>query len=347
MLSLALLVGPGATVPKHPQTPPQTHALKHALPGLIGLADASCPLVFLDQGTDAGSREMIQAFIRRHGGALLALEGPVSAAEATALVRRQTGADYVLPFTPQDRISRAGLAALKTRLEDTEPDLAVLASAFWLTSADHPLPGPDAARGRDRAETLFADPRRLLLRGDGCDHPDPLADPAAAWTIWEGALARAAFVLHLPDPVLLRPLPETGAAPSFDAAIRWLKAAPRPERAAQLDTALLRLDDALALAPAEAAEDTLEAAQRLQAALPRALRRRLPDLPGPAARLLNALVRNARGEALAQLALLAAARNAERSRALAAEYAALRHDLDLALPGPEYLMELYSRLRGV
>lgn len=340
MLSLAFLVGA--------DTHPDLRALKQALPGLTGLATKTRPLVFVDQGAGDSSREKIQAFIRHNGGQLVALDGAAPGTAVSALVRQKTGADYVLSLTPDDRINRAGLTALETRLEQTEPDLVVLASAFWLSSADHPVPGPDAARDHDRPETLFADPRRLLRRGGGCDHPDPLADPGTAWTLWEDMLAGAGSVLHLTDPVLLRPLPETGAAASFDAAAQRLAHMSGSARASGLDRLLPRLDDALRLAPAGAAETTLEAAGRLLATLPRGLRRRrLAGMPGPAARLLSALARKETGAALAGLALLAEARNAQITRALAAEYAGLRHDLDLALPGPDYLMELYSRLRGV
>lgn len=335
MLTLAMRIGNDAAT------------LKHALPGLTGLAGETRQVLFLDQGSQDASREMLQAFIRRSGGALLALEGPVSAPEAAALARRQTGADYVLIFTPQDRINRAGLAALERRLAETRPDLVILASAFWLIGADCPLPGPDAARGTERPRTLFPDPRRLVIRGGACAHPDPFTDPAAAWDVWRTVLDNRGQALLPPDPVLLRALPETGAAPAFEAATGWVMDAPKPARAERLEEALLWTGDALSLAPAHSATETLSAAARLLAALPRALRRRIPDLAGSAAQVLAALARKDTAAALALLALLAQSRAELRTRALADSYAALRHDLDLALPGPDYLMELYARLRGV
>ena len=84
----------------------------------------------------------------------------------------------------------------------------------------------------------------------------------------------------------------------------------------------------------------------MRLSLPRGLRHRLAQHPGAAAPVLDALRNKDKGTALALLALRAEARNEMATRALAAEYATLRHDLGLALPGPEYLMALHARLQG-
>src|SRR5690606_24018744 len=115
--------------------------------------------------------------------------------------------DYVLVLDCTDRVNQAGLETLEQSLIAQKPDLAVLASGWWMTGPDHPLPGPDAARGaalpaRPGAQDLgdlHPDPRRLLIRGGQCEAPDPLGDPGAAWDVWADVTGGAKQTLFHPD----------------------------------------------------------------------------------------------------------------------------------------------------
>ncbi len=338
MLTLALL------------TEGDTPALKAALQSLAGLATPDRPLLLIDPGAQDGNRDMLRMFTNRHGGNLLPLGASLTRAEASALARKETGADYALVLTCNDRVNDASLTALERSLDLHRPDLAVMASGGWITHPDRPLPGPDARRAaalpakpdaRDLL-TLHPDSRRLLIREGECAAPDPLADPRAAWDIWEKTIKKAEQTLFHPDPVLLTAPSRCGAAASLDAIAPMLAAAPKADRADRLARALHWVGDALALAPPETATDTLTATARLLRALPRSLRAQACAAPAPAGPFLNS-VRNGRDGA-AHLALLASARTDLHMRALADEYTALRTDLNAALPGPEYLRALHTRL---
>lgn len=329
-----------------------TPALKAALTALAGLGTPDRPLLLIDPGSQDGRREMLRAFLNRHEGHLLPLDAPPSHAEAGAIARRQTGADYALVLTSSDRVNGAGLTTLEQALALRRPDLAVMASGGWITHAARPLPGPDADRaaalpdqpGAQDLIALYPDPRRLLIHKGECAAPDPSGDPGAAWDIWQKTLEAAKQTLFHPDPVLLTAPPRFGAAASLDAIAPMLATIAKADRPARLARALLWVGDALALAPPDSAPDTLAAAARLLRALPRSLRGQACAAPAPAGPFLNA-IRNG-SDGAAHLALLASARNDLHMRALAEEYTALRTDLNAALPGPDYLRALHTRLWG-
>lgn len=254
---------------------------------------------------------------------------------ACTLVRQQTGHAYVLPLRPGDRLAAGAAAELAAWLAREDPALALLGGGFHLGDGAAPL--PDTA-----PLARLPDPRRLLPRGGCAPQIDPFADPAAAWAAWEAALGDAP-ALFAPA-VLLRPVPQGSARPVLTALGARLKAAPRGGAPALLARLAPWLDAALALAPAEHAFETAAAALTLRAALPRALRREAGALPGPTGALLRAETEPA---ALAVLGLLASARQDNIATALAAGQARLRADLDIALPGPDYLADLYARVRGL
>lgn len=337
MLTLALVIRDDSAV------------LEMALPCLAELMTPERPLVLIDQGSQDNSRESLRHFVTRYGGLLLALDGPLSLAEAGALARRHTGAEYVLALTCADRVNRRGLEQLEQALEKQAPDLIIMGAGWWLTHPDHPLPGPDAGRalahrGGEDALSLYPDPRRFLIRGGECDTPDPLTEPRAAWSLWRQRILAAQSLLLHPAPVLLRKVPRYGAAASLDAAARLIAETPKRDRAAVLSQVLLWAGDAMTVARADSAAETLAAGRRLLKSLSWSLRREACAASGPAGAFLAALRNGSDG--LSSLALLAAAWGEEQTLSLAAEYAALRQDLSAALPGPEYLRELHSRLRG-
>lgn len=323
-------------------------ALKGALSALADVMTPKRSLVLIDQGSQDGSRESLRHFMARYGGLPLALDGPLSLAEGSALARKHTGADYVLSITCADRVSRKGLERLEQILDNQTPELVIMGAGWWLTHPDHPLPGPDAGRisereGGEAALALYPDPRRFLIRGGECNTPDPLSDPRLAWSLWQRHILGTQSLHLLADPVLLRPAPRHGAATNLDAVATLVAEASQDERVAVLNRAMLWAGDALTVAPADSAVETLAAGQRLLRALPWSLRRKACAASGPAGALLAAIRNGDNG--LAVLGMLSAAWGEAHYRGLAAEYASLRHDLLTALPGPEYLRDLHERLR--
>lgn len=260
-----------------------------------------------------------------------------------------------LLFGGEDLVLPRGLAALRRRLAEGAPDLVLVNRAHRLAGAAAVLPAPDAGRwpagpetgagaAREAAARLSAEPERLVLSPAlraGLDAPGPAdPSPAAAWTFCDAVLDRAARPVLSPEPVAAAPLPDPDPAPVFRAA-----AALAGTGAQGLDRALLRLDDTIALLDPARAEPALDAAARFLSSLPRRRRRAAAAHPGPSGRICAAL-RGRRPEgALAVLALAAAAQDRARMRAMAAEAAALRADLDLALPGPDYLALLHDIAR--
>ncbi|KAA8610016.1 hypothetical protein [Salipiger aestuarii] len=303
---------------------------------LVGAVPAEIPLRVIGAGLGAEIAARLTETVGRERIVLLdRTECPMDI--ACALVRQQTGQAHVLPLRPGDRLAAGAAAGLATWLAREDPALALLGGGFHLGDGAAPLPGTpvlDAAR---------PDPRRLLPRGGCAPQIDPFADPAAAWAAWESALDGSAPALF-EAPVLLRPLPQASALPALTELGARLKTAPRGAAPALLARLAPWLDDALAMAPAGHAFETAAAALALRAALPRALRREAAALPGATGALLRA---DTEAAALAVLGLLASARQDRIAQALAAGQAQLRRDLDLALPGPEYLADLYARVRGL
>lgn len=323
-------------------------ALEAALSALKGVAAPERPLLLIDPGVTGNGRDVLRLFSQRHGATLVILNSALSLPEATELARKQTGADYVLALTCDDRVSIAGLKTLEKSLNAARPDLAVMAAGWWLTHPDRPLPGPDAKRtGAGDVAAFYPDPRRLLIHGGQCSAPDLGRDPRAAWQIWDKMIGASRQPLFHPDPVLLRRLPDHGAAATLMAVAAILNDTPERDRPATLERALPRLGDALALAPPAAARETLAAAVQFLRAMSRGLRRLACAAPAPTGSFLSAVHKRQPDAALAHLALLASARSDMQVRALAGEYGALRADLEAALPGADYLRDLHIRMRGM
>lgn len=319
------------------------------------------PLVLIDAGSGDGTAHRLAGFAASSHAQHVALSRTGHSRDIVCdIVRRMTGCRHVLLLQPQDRLVAGTLPRLAAWLERHDPDLTLLAGGWWLTD----LPGrpragagaglafPDAPRQTALqdgapAEALLAltpDPRRLLQGQGSAPGHDPFADPAAAWAAWEAALAGAGAAMLFADPVLLRPFPQVSAAPAVAVLHDRLLAAPRGAQAGLLARLAPWVGDAFALSSARAAWPVAEAIHRLWAGMPRRLRRLAIALPGPAGSVFKA---TSEGQLLAVLALLATARHEALTASLVADHRQLRADLDLALPGPDYLADLYARVRAL
>ena len=262
-----------------------------------------------------------------------------------AALRGLAGQDLVLVLPEGARPAPGGVKALRALLETGAPDLVLVNTAWMLAGPASALPCPDAARwpeagvqegdaARDTALRLMPDPARLMPAG------------ALPGDDYEAAVQGAGRIGFIPTPVLLSPLPAPcDPGPQIATLSARLSTAPRGEARALLARALLRLDDMLAMLDPAQAEGFLAAARAFAAAVPRRLRRQALAYEGPAGAILSDLKRGDAASARARLTLHFAAQDRARVAALTGEIAQLRTDLDVALPGPDYLMDLFHRAR--
>lgn len=312
-------------------------------------------------GWEALARRLAAEGIDRHAGQSGRPDGPEG---------------WLLALSAADRLYPAGLAALRTALAGApEAGLAICGADWWLGAPGVTLAWPDAGRWpapglQDRAAALSlrADPDRMLQRG-GIGAGARLARLAGA----EPALPLAAMIgesqallaahpraLFCPAPLFSTPLPASRATEAVALLTAALPGRGHPSDAGLADGGMAdggalpalaqRLTEELELAePADlpALLDRLDAGLR---ALPRRGRAALLAQPGPLpgllAGLLAALHRGGPVAALPLAALIAAQGNLRRNTALAAALGRLRRDVDVALPGPDYLIEQFDRLRG-
>ncbi|WP_373049933.1 hypothetical protein [Thalassovita aquimarina] len=251
----------------------------------------------------------------------------------------------VLVLPDRARPVAKGIKALRAMLEQGAPDLVLVNSAWMLAGPHSVLSCPDVGRwpmfgaqqgdaARAAALQLMPDPARLLPT-DGQPGDD-----------YEAAIEQAASIGFVPDPVLLSPLPAPrDPAPQVAALSVHLSAAPRDTAPDRLARALLRLDDILAQLDPGHAESFLHAARDFTAALPRRLRRQAVAHEGQTGAILSDLKRGDTASARSRLAVIFTAQDRARVAALTGEIGQLRSDLDLALPGPDYLMDLFHRTR--
>ncbi|MBE1291341.1 MAG: hypothetical protein GJ677_02515 [Rhodobacteraceae bacterium] len=269
----------------------------------------------------------------------------LSRAEVMHLMRSEVQTPYMLCLDGQEMIVPEALPALRLLLRSQSPEVVVLNRKWWLGSTDVTLPAPDHRRlmaleatpPRQDLLGLTPDPGRLLLHVDLAKRLAEEAMTTGEWdrdmAAWNRILEASEHVLLCPEPVLLAPLATRAAAPAVQAAAH----------VAPPDTALLWAGDALAFAEPGEAHALLEAAEVLLAGF--ATDSALPDL-GPMAPVLRGLRSGGPAMGLAELALVFAAQDRARTEALTQAVGTLRSDLDLALPGPDYLRRLYDRIRA-
>lgn len=308
---------------------------------------------------DTGSTDRTVARLRAFGAPchLVQLEVDVlDWGDAMRLALDLAKTPYLMAIGCRDRLCPDPLAELQGRLAAETPDLAVLETGWWLCYPDHPFPRTDATRSEtlnatpkaEALQRLCPDPRRLVLSREVWQAQGAiLAAPGSEGTLYATLLARAGTAIFQPGPVLLHqpaPLDSVAVLRDVGREIANLSAA---ARAARLDARLVWLDEAVLRAPPETGPALMAALSVLVRGLARPLRRHLREAEGPCGQLARAEHRGGRAEALATLALLAAHEDRTRTERLTADYARMRRDFDLALPGPDYLRALYERIRGL
>lgn len=272
--------------------------------------------------------------------------------------------DWVIELGGDEYVQPHGVASLRDLLDVKDIDQIIAPRGRWLAGPDGALPLPDASRwpseksislhdecARTAASKLAADPGRLVFRR-GHPTPNPGSNLAARWECYDLAVSRASGIGFCPHPILLAPV-SPGSSPSNRAseaallAANRIREAPRTLEEGPLSQLLDRIGDEMALLAPTEAPALLDSLETLRKTLPRRLRAAAFAHPSPASRGLAALASGGRPAANVEIMMLLATRDRIHIDALAGEVRRLRADLDAALPGPEYLAQLYERMRRI
>lgn len=326
---------------------------------LRALAEAMAPgdeLLAFHSGDDA-TFDRLQRFAAERTARIFRTDSPVGErAELLKLALTRAGTEYAMLLGPTDRLQPEALHALRRQLMQEAPALCLIQSAWWLVDSEHPLPRSDSPAfdalpqrpAVREGAPLLADPRRLIFRAEAW------SARLAAWPpgqddkgFYARALQESPDLMVAPAAVLLHRHAFADPTPALQEFARVLEQQPRSRRAACLTDWMPLLDEQLALCSFADAGAVLKMLPQILAALPWAVRRGMARRPGAFARLLDARIREGRPGAKAELTLQISAEDQRRSDVLARAYGRLRQDLDLALPGPDYLRALYTRLRGL
>jgi len=311
------------------------------------------PLLLIDTGSQDGSLETLQIFADKTGRQveILRLQEPgLSLAEAAQLGRQQTGADYVLAMTGQDLLLPNVVTPLKEMLKTQQPDLMICNHSWWVTGMAAPLACADASRVFEgEGGQLLPDLRRLLPTSALASR---LERPAAAtvlaeWQAYDDCLAAAQSLAVFPEPVLMRPLPVARLGSVFDDLVALLQGRSKGQYRMLLQQQLPRISDEMILCDPAQVEADIASAVRFYGALDEDDQRWVAQFRGPVGELMAGVCSGEPAAVRMVLSLQSSTQDRARLLALTAEIRQLREDLDLALPGPEYLLEIYQRLRRI
>lgn len=320
-------------------------ALHRTLARIAALHQPPHHVVLIDSSPNGVPAEEVARFCEAHKTHLIRLDmapgNGLSQAEMLRMAHPYTTpeAPYLLALQADDRVT--DLPRLASCLAKDQPDLALLESAYWVTTPDQALMRADHSLWRSAAspDTLLPDPRRLAPHRNWFErHAKHWLTASSPFEAYAMALAACSAPRQITGPVLLH---RDTAAPALPL---WSVLAHVPPTL--LPGALALAGEALETALPFEGPALVEAAQGLMRALPQSLHAPLRETPGPGGAFLDALHRGGFAGGMAQLALIAGTRHSARAAALSESYSALRDDLDLALPGPDYLRDLYRRIRG-
>ena len=328
-------------------------------------------VVVVDAGSDDETVLRLRQFLTEAGWGdgisqeVLALPAaPEKAAEDwIALARTRIEGRWCIPLGGQDLVDAIAMEQLRG-IMPAQPDNETLILAnrdWWLAGSRSLLPWPDAERWPDPPPTdpdtaraaalrLLPDPMRLIhtpafaavpggLSVSG--FPDP--DLSAAWDSYETAITRASKLLFCPQPIIHTPWRRFNPGSHLRAArARLGNLSPDGNG---LEAVLEQMDRLLILLEPQDAINFLNDLREALKAMSRRLRLRACAHDSATGRLLADLRTGGVVMAMPHLMAQFAARDRQLLMALGNELAQLREDVDLALPGPDYLMAHYDWVR--
>lgn len=280
----------------------------------------------------------------------------------------RTRQDYCLCLEAGDLLEVGAVAGLRTFLQAGQPDLVICNHAQYLISPASTLACADADRWPDHrldhgpnhrpdqeheaaavAGQLKPDLCRLVIGRALLSEVEPDLAGLAPWQAYAQIVTRARDLRLRPEVLRLTPLvrdmSDTRAAVA-DILPRVQAAA--PDAQAPL-VARLQADlaDLIAGLDRDHLGDLAGLLTQVLAALPSGPRQSIMMQGGDVAAALTACQRGGEVGLAEQLGAAFATQDRLRLRALTQELQSLRRDIDSALPGPDYLIEMHERLRRV
>jgi hypothetical protein len=253
---------------------------------------------------------------------------------------------YVLVLNPNEWVATEYLSELVAHLLQTQPEVCVLGHAYWY--GDPAVIWPTSDMPRLTALPVSPNTQELraltplihrLIQRDAVSHNSE--EPDQNWNVWCDVLDHAQDITAFTHPVIRTPLPKACAAKTLAAATAVATA--RPEDLGQV---LQWSSDAFHLAGAEDALDLLSAITTLVRTFPEGISAFADQDTSPFGSVLKAVKEGETTLALSQIILVATTNSQIANQLMVHEVARLRRDLDLALPGPDYLRTLYDRIRA-
>ena len=301
-------------------------------------------LILIDLGSTDDTLPSLDAFAGQNNLSLIKLDHPALNGTARMdLARAQATHPYVMQIAPDDHIDGPAVSSLTFYLEEIRPDVVVLGQGFWLGDTEIIGPAPDADRaavlgGTPRAaslQDLTPDPYRVLVHahlGTDIKAGSSIAETVHIWDQWRTLINNTYSLGFFAPVVKYTRFQEATALPAMAAAIQN-----------QTDQNLIWTNDALWSTPLKEAATLLKSAQKLALHLTAKQR---ANAPNPLGQILQALAADEMALAMSHLTMHLAQNDRMWRENLTAGVTKLRADLDIALPAPDYLRDLYNRIRS-
>lgn len=322
-------------------------------------------LIAIDTGSTDGTLARLHAFSDVVGCDIIPLATPaLHDGEALALAidsALNVGTDaarppYLMVLGPRDRLVPDVVEQLRIRLKNEQPDLAVFNSGWWHGTALRSVDRLDAARAAAlpahvaQADLfrLCPDPRRCVVAREiwqnQCALLNAAKTPSALYRALIAQYDKLAFLGHA---MVLHPQDPTDPTLMIQDAQAHVTSLPRAAQSAALRDVMIWVDEAAQRTSVECADVLIHQIETFARHMPRRLRKQLRTHNGPAGALFDAHWHSGKQGALLRFALTALAAQHHQNEALVADYTQLQQDLQTALPGPQYLRDLYDRVRDL
>lgn len=253
---------------------------------------------------------------------------------------------YVLVLDSNEWVAAEYLPELVAHLFQTQPEVCVLGHAYWYGDPAVIWPTSDMPRLTALSVSPSAQELRALtplihrfIQRDAVSNNSE--EPDQNWNVWCDVLDRTQKATTFAHPVLRTPLPKACAAKTIAAAIAVASARPK-----DLELVLQWSSDVFHLAAAEDALDLLTVITTLVLTFPKGASAFADQDTTPFGSVLKAVKEGETALALSHITLVATINSQIANQLIVHEVSRLRRDLDLALPGPDYLRRLYDRIRA-
>lgn len=314
-------------------------------------------LIAIDTGSTDKTLTQLKTFGEVVGCDLIQLgNAALSDGEALALALDMAQTPYLMLLGPQDRLNQNVVQQLRKRLKLEQPELAMFNSGWWHGDPTRAVDRIDAARASGLPPLVSAvnlyglcpDPRRCVISRDiWKDHCEMLINANTPVALYTALIAECDNIPFMNAKMVLHPQDLVDPTPLLITAATHITALPRAAQPAALRDLMIWIDDAVVRTPTEAADVLIRGLEAFSGRLPRGRRKQLRNHDGPAGALFEAHWRSGREGALLRFVLGTLVEQQRQNEALIADYTRLKRNLQAALPGAQYLRDLYDRARDL